>query len=216
MKTATRVAAATIAAFAALTMSACSDPETGVQPSAPPSQSATEPPQTEPADEEPAEVEATEEPVDPDVGDIIAADEIEQARDTGAAVYVSPTGDGTGVVIDPRDETPEVILRDVEAVPSVASTSMEDGGRLAQQRVELNRAIVDAGSGVFMLTEAPHYVGLELAGVDYVVYAFGDFEQLDEYKADPDIIQSTKSAAVEAAQPYMDANPDFAFIDATR
>lgn len=215
MKTVTRLAAAGIGVLAALTTSACSDPDPGPEPSPPVMEDPTPPDSN--AEVEAPEATETEEP-DPEppaVGDVVDAGDIEQARELGADVYVSPTGDGTGVVIDPSEGTPEVIVRDVEAAPSAAQDTLAESGEAMAASVDLNDAIVESGSGAFMLTEAPHFLGSELVGIQFIVYPFGEFDGVEDYIAEI-TPRDSESQAIADAQPYMDANPGFTFIDATR
>lgn len=60
-----------------------------------------------------------------DVGATVPPDLVESSRDAGAAVYVSPNGDGTGIVIDPTI-TPAQLVADVE--PIDGQRPQHDGG----------------------------------------------------------------------------------------
>ncbi len=215
MKTATKTTAAAISVLGMLLLGACSDPNEGTEPTAAPTLTAQETSSPESSSEpgSPAPEETEGPMATPEVGDIVAAENIEQARDLGAAVYVSPTGDGSGVAIDPDGETPEAIIRDVEATPTPLG-SLDDVSNALTAIVELNEAVIASGAGAFMLTEAPLIEQGQVVGTLYVVRPFGEFPQIDEFKSKVGAHES-KSAAIADAQPYMDANPNFTFVDAT-
>ncbi|QAY63522.1 hypothetical protein ET495_09990 [Xylanimonas allomyrinae] len=52
------------------------------------------------------------------VGDVVAPYRVDAARAAGASVYVSPHGDGTGLVVDPDGPLPTEVRSDMDTVPN--------------------------------------------------------------------------------------------------
>jgi len=203
----TRMAALTMAA--ALLVTGCqSTGDTEATPTVEATTPALE--ATEPAVEETPEAG----PVPTEVGATVPADQVDAAREAGAAVYVSPNGDGTGVVIDPEAGTPQAVVEDFERADGTAAPSLEEYAEQMSTVSAIGQAGAAAGTYVFALIGAPSY-GSDgsLVAAQYTVVAFGP-EPLD-VEAGGDFRRPTKEAAIAAARPFMDQVPDATLVDLT-
>lgn len=173
---------------------------------------------------EPVEPEAPAEPADPTpvytVGDTVAAEDIEQARAAGLAVYTSPYGDGSGVVLDPNGEAPDVVVKDVAATgvsdkPKDMDSFDQSVADLNKIRAELDKAgmqaAVVARSGSFesdgSLTESLYVIKVIGNGI---VPAWKSFKESIGTTA-----ASTPVGAIAKAQPFIDKH-NLVVIDATK
>lgn len=147
MKTTRIITSTAIALALAVSLTSCSsdtDQTVAVEPA--PSVVATTPAAEE--TEQPA-VLAPEADV-PAVGETVAAGQVEAIRAAGAAVYVSPLGDGTGIVVQPGQELPAAVQAEVVSVASSAPpTAMADLSNAGL--VQVNDALIAAGTGAFVL-----------------------------------------------------------------
>lgn len=149
-----------------------------------------------------------------DVGATVPPDLVEASRDAGAAVYVSPNGDGTGIVIDPTI-TPAQLVADVEPIDGNAPSTMEGFSDQQGELVRVDDEAEAAGTGVFVLIGAPSYGPsgtLESFG-----YRIGMVGEVVGHSEDKPVnrIRPTKSAAIAAAQELIDLNPGYEIIDLT-
>lgn len=102
---------------------------------------ATEPTPTAPASAaSPTPEESTNEPTaaplpDVAVGDVVEAALVDALREAGHAIYVSPRGDRSGLVVDPAADIPQIVLDDLAAVPDLADVeAMIDPAATPSQR----------------------------------------------------------------------------------
>lgn len=147
---------------------------------------------------------ATPEPVIPTTsGEIVPADMIDAAREAGASVYVSPNGDGSGLVIDPTAALPEPVQADITALPSQPST-MQDFSDLSVARGAQHTAMKDAGIEAFHVTRAPYIEGTQVVRLDWMVFALG----LDDADSFGSTVAPTREGALAAAAPMLAAYPD--------
>lgn len=214
--TTTRITRFTALALAgALLVVGCSQADDAGKGAATPTGDATAPaleatePATEPAVEETTE--AVEVPTE--LGETVPADQVDAAREAGAAVYVSPNGDGSGVVIDPT-ETPAQLVTDSEEVDGSAPADTDGFGQQMNELSELDRAAEAAGTGVFVLIEAPDYAADgTLTGFQYSIGMVGNVAGNEGGGVDTN--RSTKDAAIAAVQDILDQNPGYEIIDLT-
>lgn len=124
------------------------------------------PEHTAPEVEAPApEAEAPE--VTTEVGASIPADQVEAARAAGAHVFVSPRGDGSGLIVDPSGTLPDAVRADLEHVASIQVTDGESFGVQNDARFYLDQAMNDAGLSAFVVTSAIVIGDPERGGVQF-------------------------------------------------
>ena len=150
-----RDAARGVAVFAtagaiALSTAGCSSDDTP----GPPSDSGpvvTAPVETPQPEHTAPEVEAPE--VVTEVGATIPADQIAAARAAGAQVYVSPRGDGAGLIVRPGDPLPDEVRADIESILSTPDqmSSVEDFNNALAGYREKSAALRDAGLSAFVV-----------------------------------------------------------------
>ena len=164
----------------------------------------TEP--TTPSTPAPTEA-ATPEPVVPTaVGEIVPADMIDAAREAGASVYVSPNGDGSGVVVDGA-VVPDQVQADIAALPHQPS-NMAQVSDMAVANVAQTDAMKDAGIKAFYVIPAPNVEGTKVVSFGYVVYPFG-VENPAQYGVRP---APTREGALANAAALFAAFPDVPVI----
>ncbi|WP_456789844.1 hypothetical protein [Cellulomonas sp. P5_C5] len=112
----TSAVALTVALAAGLALSGCGPAANAPEPPVAAAVKAPEPAPTTP--------EPTVAPITVVVGTVVPATDIEAVRAAGGNVYVSPRGDGTGLVVDPAATIPQVVYDDM-FVTSVASVTAE-------------------------------------------------------------------------------------------
>lgn len=157
---------------------------------------------TEPTTPAPTEA-ATPEPVIPTgASEIVPADMIDAARDAGAFVYVSPNGDGSGVVVDPAGALPEQVQADITSLPSQPST-MQDVSSQAGAGADQNGAMIDAGLQAFYVRTVPVVEGTEVVGFNWAVYPFG----ISDGAKYGSTIAPTREGALALAAPMFAAYP---------
>lgn len=165
-------------------------------------------PTTEPVVEAPAAVATT--------GDIVAAGDIEALRTSGASVYVSPNGDGSGLVIDPTAPLPEVIVQDIVAAGG-GDEAPRDITEFGQRNLKVGpmaNEIKASGASAFYLVYSGSY-GADgtLQDWGYVVSSINIEGSQAFFGALPMVYHKSKAAAIAEVQPLMDANPGVQLID---
>ncbi|WP_156250803.1 hypothetical protein [Pseudactinotalea terrae] len=192
----------------AATLAACSSSPDPEPPSSP---TATVEPTTEPAAD--PTTPAPTEPATPEVviptepGDIVPADQIDAAREAGVAVYVSPTGDGSGIVVDPDAELPEELIAEVETVEGIPT----DAGHLAEQLGSLDDILTahnEAGTKVIAIAAMANVTS---SSAEIIGYNAVGTEATGMFQATGD----TKAEALAAAEAYAAANPGTTIVDLT-
>ncbi|WP_156250802.1 hypothetical protein [Pseudactinotalea terrae] len=205
MSTTRKATAAVVCLTALLAASACSsttqepDPTTSAVPQAAPSAEATETP-------EPTQEPTPEVVIPSEAGAVVAPELVEQARDAGVALYVSPTGDGNGIVVDPDATLPEELINEVETVEGVPT----DAGHLAEQLgllTEILYAHDDAGTKLIAIAAMANVTGSSAEIIGYSAIgsaATGTFDA-----------SGGKAEVLAAAQAYAAANPGTTIVDLT-
>lgn len=201
----TITAAALSIAFAA-TIAACGTGKPPVVIDPTPSVSATAEPTTEAPTQSPTEPATPTVVIPTEAGAIVTADLIEQARAEGVAVYVSPTGDGNGIVVDPSAGLPEQLVAEVEAVEGVPTSA----GHFNEQLSSLNEILSAheaAGTKVIAIFAMANVSANDATVIGYAAAgtaATGKFQA-----------SGSKGDVVAAAQAYAAANPGTTVIDLT-
>lgn len=106
------------------------------------------------------------------VGTIVPTGDVESARAGGAVVYVSPTGDGTGVVLDPAAVAELVVADLIAAGGGDAPTSGDVDGATARATAlrEVYAAAADAGyEAAYVITTGLYDAGDTLLESGYAV-----------------------------------------------
>ncbi|RZS62950.1 hypothetical protein [Xylanimonas ulmi] len=94
-----------------------------------------------------------------EVGESVSFHYIEAVRATGASVYVSPRGDGGGLVVDPDGPLPDQVRADIEAVPQRA-VGTDEVNVASSQLTALVEAMRDCGVRAFRVAYfnlQPHF-----------------------------------------------------------
>ena len=157
---------------------------------------------TTPATPEPTEA-ATPEPVIPTAaGEIVPADMIDAAREAGASVYVSPNGDGSGLVVDPAAGLPEQVLADITALPSQPAT-MQDVSALFAATDGQKKAMLESGLQAFYVITAPVLEGTVVVEQQWRVTALG----ITDSASYGSTIAPTREGALALAAPMLAAYP---------
>ncbi len=205
MKTITITRAVTTLALAA-TLAACSTPDEAVVPT--PTETTTQEPTSEPTTPSPTDPATPDVVIPTEVGSVVTADQIEAAREAGVAVYVSPNGDGNGIVIDPTAPLPEAVVSDAEAIDGVVADSagmFEQGEHLYAMRLSLDEAGVPA---IFIIA-----VG-EVSGTSFTITGYTTMANR-LVSGFAKVTNGSKGDAVSAAQAYASANPGTTVFDLT-
>lgn len=99
----------------------------------------------------------------PEPGATVAAAEVAAVAPAGGHVYVSPTGDGSGVVVAPNQPLPTAVLDDLKTSPISLTNSSQcpvsDGAYLA-----VVQAIHDSGIPAFYPLVTPRSMGAIVGG----------------------------------------------------
>jgi len=200
MRAATTTAAATLCLLATLAAGACSAPS-----SQSPATTA-QPAQTEPAALEPTEEPTPDAVISTELGAIVPADQIDAAREAGVAVYVSPTGDGSGIVVDPDATLPEELITEVEAVEGIPTDAAHYGQQLGSL-TDILEAHDEAGTKIIAIVAMANVSGTSAQVTGYTAIgsaATGTFDA-----------SGGKAEVLAAAQAYAAANPGTTVIDLT-
>ena len=177
------------------------------------------------APEVPAVVRHTERAAVPDVhlataplsvGDTAPADAIEAIRAEGMSVFVSPTGDGSGVVVDPSAPLPESVLAEIDAVNEPVS-SVDVGSATARlaARTALRAALDAADTSVLVLYATPAFDEAgEMTGLTYGIA--GDQEAPLEFATSRRLLLSpSRDHVVASWSPFLAAHPQYSLVDTT-
>ncbi|WP_409142032.1 hypothetical protein [Cellulosimicrobium sp. RS] len=140
------------------------------------------------------------------VGETVPADLVDAARAAGARVYVSPNGDGTGVVVD--GTAPEVAVADAHAIDG-APSDVEAVFAQGDQLTEVAVAFDAAGLRVIVIIPAGQVDATSMRVTGYTTMPnklVTDFQR---------VINGSKAAAVGAAEAYAAAHPGTLVVDTT-
>lgn len=214
MNTKTTTISVALTLAGALLLGACSSDVEAPAPAPSATATATAEP-TKPAPTDEPIIEAPE--VLPSMGEVVTAEDIDKVRESGASVYVSPNGDGSGIVIDPAAALPEVIVQDVVAAGGGAEAP-KDITEVGQRNVKIMPIVNElkaAGASAFYLVYSGSY-GSDGALKDwgYVVSSI-NVDGAQAFNASLPALTYTKSKAeaIARVQPLMDANPGVQLID---
>lgn len=150
----------------------------------------------------------------PSVGDTVPANAVAATRTAGLSVFVSPRGDGSGVVIDPNAPPPPAIVAELDAVYGTRSDGREVPEQLIPQAALLD-ALDAAGTRVLVLYATP-----AVAAHGYtqdVTYAIVGNQEAPLEFATSHWLQArpTRDLAVAAWRPFLSANPQYQLVDTT-
>ncbi|WP_028049446.1 hypothetical protein [Cellulomonas sp. URHD0024] len=95
-------------------------------------------------------------PLPPAVGDTVPAFAVEATREAGASVFVSPSGDGSGLVIDPAAPLPDAVVAEIDAVNRPTSDLGAATAQLAA-RTAVRDALDEADTSVLVLSATPTF-----------------------------------------------------------
>ncbi len=154
----------------------------------------------------------------PDAGTTVPAEDVEVLREAGASVYVSPNGDGSGLVLDPATtELPAPVVADIKAAsPATPPQTMEEFSERGLAQQAMNEALEDAGAASFFLMYAPSFgPDNTLVETRYVVVTYNVPGAREWIAQVGDSRSDTKAGAIANAQSLMDANPGVPLIDTT-
>lgn len=200
---ATKLITAIAAIAIAATISACGTGQP-VDPSPTPTVTASATPTSEETASTPAQT--TPPPSVPtEPGATVPADQIEQARDAGAKVYVSPNGDGSGVVVG--DGSYEAIIADAAPIPGTVS-GLDTLRQQGEMLNDLALATDEAGVGVIFIIAAG-----KVSVDSFVQDGYTAFGNNVASAFAP--VSGSKSAVLGAAQAFAAANPGTTVIDLT-
>ncbi|WP_182112777.1 hypothetical protein [Actinotalea sp. JY-7876] len=206
-----RIAGGAIALAAALALTGCSGTPATPEPTAPASAVTDAPAETPAATEAPLFEAAAEEPVTAasPAGTNVQAEQVADLRAQGAHVYVFPSGTGDGIVVNPGEALPEVVLTEAKILTSGGGTS----AGITQVQV-VRQALEDAGLQVWVL-----YRALPAAdGAERFVLRHAGLEGVREYGQTHPISadgHATREGAIAEMQGLIDANPAAPIIDLT-
>lgn len=139
-------------------------------------------------------------------GEIVPADMVVAAREAGAQVYVSPYGDGSGVVVEPGT-MPEGARLDAEAITSEITGMPAFTEQLGGMR-KVRTAMDEAGVKALFIVPTGQLTDTSFSPDGYRVTA-------NKVAGFADVITSSKSEALAAAQAFADANPGTGIFDKT-
>ncbi|WP_251152386.1 hypothetical protein [Cellulosimicrobium sp. Marseille-Q4280] len=121
------------------------------------------------ATELPSTESPAQEPVAPTgLGAAVPPDLVDATRATGASVYVSPNGDGSGLVVDPTAHLPERVWTDIMSLSSRPFTA-QDVSDMAVAAQTQNKAMQAAGLQAFYVTRAATVHGNRVVELNYRV-----------------------------------------------
>jgi len=163
----------------------------------------------EPTETENSPTETTDEPTAPEseapqVGTILDPASIEDARAAGANVFVSPTGDGSGVVVEPGYDLPEPVEQVVSGLPGGPTGSTRaEAAEGVQALVQMGTALEEAGLGVVVVFRGRVESGNTVTAGGYVVAPIGTAGSDITERADElfDSLAAAKAFAEKIAAP---------------
>jgi len=152
----------------------------------------------------------------PITGNMVMAEDLDAVRESGASVYVSPNGDGSGIVIDPAGPLPEVIVQDIVAAGG-GTEAPRDITEFGQRNIKITpmaNEIKAAGASAFYLVYTGSYASDgSLKDWGYAVSAINVEGSQAFFSSLPMAYHKSKDAALAEVKPLMDANPGVQFID---
>lgn len=150
------------------------------------------------------------------VGDTAPADAVEAVRAEGMSVFVSPTGDGSGVVVDPSAPLPESVLAEIDAVNEPLSPV--DVGRATAQlaaRSALRAALDAAGTSVLVLYAIPTFDETgAVTGLRYGIVG-GQDAPLEFATSRQLLLSPSRDHVVATWSPFLAAHPQYSLVDTT-
>lgn len=159
-------------------------------------------------------VRLAEVPPPPVVGDTVPASAVDATRDAGLSVFVSPSGDGSGLVIDPYAPLPTVIAAELDAV-NEPMTDLEDAAQQLVRRSAMRAALDAADTSVLVVYATPTFdADGTVTGVQYGVS--GNQEAPLEFATSHQLrLSPSHDLAVATWQPFLAKNPQFTLVDTT-
>lgn len=154
----------------------------------------------------PAPTPAVAFPTDVPAGTTVPADLIEDARAAGIPIYVSPTGDGTGTVVDPTGPLPDGLVAEIAAVDGVP-TSAAHFSQLLGSLTQILRAHDAAGTKVIVIVAMANVTA---SSADVIGYTAAGTAATGGFAS-----SGAKAAVLDAAHTYAAANPGTTVIDLT-
>jgi hypothetical protein len=196
------ITAAAICIAVAATITACgtSDPEPEVTDT--PTASASAEPTVGPTEPATPEVD-----IPTEAGAVVTADLIEATRAAGVAVYVSPTGDGNGIVVDPAGTLPEQLVAEVEFVQGIPTSAAHFSAQLGS----LNDILTAHDTAGLKVIAIFAMANVSATSAEVIGYAAAGTKATGGYQGSG----KSKDEVLSAAQTYADANPGTTVIDLT-
>jgi hypothetical protein len=150
----------------------------------------------------------------PFVGDTVPADAVDATRDLGLSVYVSPSGDGSGVVIDPSAPLPDAVTAEIDAVNAPRGDVVAATSQFAE-RTALREALDAADSNVLVLYATPTFdADGTLTGLQYGITGTQD-APLEFATSHGLRLSASHDHVVATWGPFLAANPYYALVDTT-
>jgi len=188
----------------AATLAACSSSPTPEPTTTP---TVTVEPTEEPTTPSPTEPATPEVIIPSEPGEVVPADQIDAAREAGVAVYVSPTGDGSGIVVDPEAALPEELITELESVDGIPQ-NMSDLSAQLDALGNILYAHDDAGTKVIVIFAITKVTGTSSEVTGYTAIGSAATDSFE-------VTGGSKSEALAAAQEFAAANPGTTVIDLT-
>lgn len=160
--------------------------------------------------------ETTPAPEAPTPGASVAKDDVAEVRkatkEQGLGVYVSPTGDGSGVVVDPNAPLPQVIIDDAHAlIANTAGTTEAEEATNGRALSAMVSAMTSAGMPAFFVSV---FAG-EIKGGVASKPSFSVDQTIGLVTPRPEglkIYGGTQEEVLKRAQPWFDENPGVPII----
>jgi hypothetical protein len=140
------------------------------------------------------------------VGETVPVDLVEAARAAGVSVYVSPNGDGAGVVVD--GTAPEVAVADAHAIDGTP-TDVEAVFAQGEQLTDVAVAFDEAGLRVIVIIPAGQ---VDAASMRVTGYTTMPNKLVTDFQR---VTNGSKAAAIAAAEAYAAAHPGTLVVDTT-
>lgn len=210
---------ATAATFAAvLVLTGCSNGSTPETTPATPTATSPAPVETVTPTEAPTPdvIIPTEAPA-PVAGDAIPADKVEELRESGVSVYVSPNAGGEGLVVEPGVALPEIVVNDIAAnsIPAAPANKSEFAAQTAKVKAQIDEMRAADLSVLYITYTGDYAVSGELTGSGYVVTSMNVDNARAFFSSAGRTDAPTKEGALAKVQPLIDSNPGIMVIDLT-